>query len=160
MPITTKAKKNPLGDQELSLLRFVTDQNKPVTVREAALLWGEPQGLARTTVLTVMERLRQKNYLLRERGESEGAFGYRPVVQKSELMRGLVAGFVEKTLGGSLAPFVAYLTDMNDGGATLTEKEQNELRRLVARLGQAETDNDKADKADKANKAGDEAKGL
>ena len=123
----------PLGDQELSLLQFVTDQNKPVTVREAAQQWGEPQGLARTTVLTVMERLRQKNYLLRERGESEAAFAYRPVVQKSELMRGLVAGFVEKTLGGSLAPFMAYLTDRTDGSA-LSEKERDELRRLVESL--------------------------
>ena len=129
-----------LGDQELSLLRFITDRGTPVTVRDAAQNWGEPQGLARTTVLTVMERLRQKNYLVRDRDATENAFSYRPVVQKGELMRGLVAGFVEKTLGGSLAPFVAYLTDATDSG-TLSEREQNELRRLVESLDAAASEN-------------------
>ncbi len=131
-----------LGDQELSLLQYINDRNEPVTVREAAQKWGEPQGLARTTVLTVMERLRQKNYLQRDRSATEAAFAYRPVVQKGDLMRSLVAGFVQKTLGGSVAPFVAYLTDVTDSG-TLSEAEQTELRRLVESLDSAEAEPEK-----------------
>lgn len=124
-----------LGEQELSLLRFISDRGTPVTVRDAAQAWGDPQGLARTTVLTVMERLRQKNYLSRSKGDGENAWAYRPVVQKNDLMRSIVAGFVEKTLGGSIAPFVAYLTDSN--ASNLSEGEQNELRRLVESLDSA-----------------------
>ena len=60
-----------LGEQELALLRFVTDR-APVTVRAALAQFGEPRGLARTTVLTVMERLRTKGYLRRQK-TSEGA---------------------------------------------------------------------------------------
>ncbi len=116
-------KPQTLGDQELALLRYVTD-HAPVTVREAAAQFGEPHGLARTTILTMMERLRVKNYL--SRSKDGGAFQYQPVVAKTELMQSLVKEFVEKSLGGSLSPFVAFLTD-----AKLSEREISELRKLV-----------------------------
>ena len=113
-----------LGDQELTLLRYVTD-HAPVTVREAAAQFGEPHGLARTTVLTMMERLRTKGYLTR--GKDAGAFEYRPVVAKTELMQTLVHDFVEKALGGSLSPFVAYLTEAQG----LSERELSDLRKIL-----------------------------
>lgn len=113
-----------LGDQELALLHYVTDR-APITVREVAEQFGESHNLARTTVLTMMERLRKKNFLARSK--DGGAFLYTPVVAKTELMQGLVSDFVQKSLGGSLSPFVAYLSQPN----TLTERERAELRRLV-----------------------------
>ena len=113
-----------LGGQELTLLRYVTD-HAPITVREVAAKFGETHGLARTTILTMMERLRGKGYLTR--GKDAGAFEYRPVVAKTELMQTLVHDFVEKALGGSLSPFVAYLTDAKD----LSERELSDLRRLL-----------------------------
>ncbi len=113
-----------LGDQELTLLRYVTD-HAPVTVREAAAQFGEPHGLARTTILTMMERLRRKGFLTRLK--DAGAFEYRPVVAKTELLQNLVHDFVEKALGGSLSPFVAYLTDAQG----LSERELSELRKLL-----------------------------
>ncbi len=97
-----------LGEQELETLRYVAD-HAPITVREVAEQYGEPRGLARTTILTVMERLRKKGFL--NRTKAQGSFQYRPVVAKTELLQSLVQDFVEKTLGGSLSPFVAYLAD-------------------------------------------------
>ena len=47
-----------LGDQELELLRFVTE-HAPISVGEAARQFGEPRQLARNTVLTVMELTKQ-----------------------------------------------------------------------------------------------------
>ena len=85
-----------LGDQELSLLRYVTD-HAPMTVREVADRFGEEQGLARTTILTMMERLRKKNYLVRLK--DSGAFQYRPVVAKTELMQTSGAGFCRENSG-------------------------------------------------------------
>jgi len=120
-------KQNPLGDQELQVLQFVTD-NAPITVREAVERFGEPRGLARTTILTVMERLRKKNYLTRR--PQDGAFVYSPALAKTELMQNLVENFVEKTLGGSLTPFVAYLADAKG----LSEAQIAELRKLVAEM--------------------------
>lgn len=118
-----------LGEKELEVLWFVTDR-APVTVRAVAQEWGEPHGLARTTILTVMERLRKKNFLIRSKAEDENTFQYAPAVEKAELMRSLVQDFVEKTLGGSVSPFVAYLADTG----SLSEREMTELRRLVAEM--------------------------
>lgn len=121
-----------LGDQELELLRFVA-AHAPISVGEVAERYGEPRGLARTTILTVMERLRQKGFLSRRKDGR--AFRYTPRVAPSDLMRGLVRDFVEKTLGGSLSPFVAYLAEAKE----LSESEVAELRRLLEELPPEET---------------------
>jgi len=123
----------PIGDQELALLKFVSDRGAPVTVREAAQEWGEPNNKARTTILTMMERLREKSLLLREKSPDGSTFQYRPAVDKSDLLRGLVQDFVHKTLGGSVTPFVAYLADAGE----FSPSEVAELRRLVDSLDDA-----------------------
>lgn len=119
----------PIGDQELALLQFMTDRGRPMTVREAAQEWRDPSGKAkaRTTILTMMERLREKNLLVREKGQDDATFQYRPAVEKSVLLRGLVQEFVSKALGGSVSPFVAYLAD----AGPLSSGEIAALRRLV-----------------------------
>jgi predicted transcriptional regulator len=116
-----------LGDQELEVLGFVAE-NAPISVGEVAERFGEPRGLARTTVLTVMERLRKKGFLTRSKGERP--FRYSPRVTQGEVLRGLVREFVEKTLGGSLSPFTAYLAEARD----LSPAELRELHRLVEQL--------------------------
>jgi predicted transcriptional regulator len=118
--------KPPLGGQELEVLRFVAE-HAPISVGEVAQQFGEPHGLARTTILTMMERLRRKGYLTRTR---ERPARYSPGVPQTEVMRGLVRQFVEKTLAGSLSPFVAYLAEKKE----LKEEEVTELRRLVEEL--------------------------
>lgn len=122
----------PIGDQELLLLQYVTDRAAPVTVREVTQEWGEQRTppLARTTILTMMERLRKKGLLEREKGADGSTFQYRPSVEKAVLMQGLVRDFVAKTLGGSVSPFVAYLADAKE----LSRTEIAELRRLVDTL--------------------------
>lgn len=117
-------RENVLRGLELEVMRFVS-ANAPITVRDAAERFGEERGLARTTILTVMERLRKKGYLKRE--TVDGVFLYSPAVAEEKLMRGIVEEFVEKTLGGSLAPFVAYLNDARG----LTPKELAALKAMV-----------------------------
>ena len=116
---------NPtLGKLELDALRFVAE-NAPITVREVAARFGEPRHLARTTILTVMERLRKKGYLCR--AESEAGFQYSPGVSQLEVTQGLIQEFIDKTLAGSISPFLAYLVDKNN----LSQSELIELRKLV-----------------------------
>jgi predicted transcriptional regulator len=116
--------KTPLGDLQLEILRFLTEQG-PLTVGEVAIRFGEPRGLARTTVLTVMERLREKGYLTRKK--QVGVSQYAPYAGKAEVLRDLVRQFVERTLEGSVSPFLAYLTAERD----LTEPEIAALRQLL-----------------------------
>jgi predicted transcriptional regulator len=124
---TSSIDHQPLGDQQLDALRFVSE-NGPITVGEMARAYGVPRGLARTTVLTVMERLRTKGYLTRRK--VRGVFYYSPKNDHNDVMKNLVADFVKRSLGGSLSPFVTYLAD----SGKLNEREVNELRRMVESL--------------------------
>lgn len=117
--------KGSLGEQELQLLQYVSDHH-PTSVREAVEGFGAINGLARTTVLTMLERLRRKGFLTRR---TEGSVNvYSPSVEKGEMLRGVVQDFVERTLGGSLSPFVAYLAKARN----LSDDEIEKLRELVS----------------------------
>lgn len=122
-----KDAKASLGDQELSLLRFI-EANAPISAGEVYLKFGTTNGLARSTVETVMERLRKKGFL--DRAMEQGAFRYRTTVASQELMSGLVEQFVQNTLAGSLVPFVTYFSRQN----RLSESELAQLESLVAKL--------------------------
>ncbi|WP_426755348.1 BlaI/MecI/CopY family transcriptional regulator [Myxococcus sp. Y35] len=119
--------KKPVGEQELAVLRYVAERG-PATVGEVAERFGEPQGLARSTILTVMERLRLKGYLTRRK--VEGVYQYASPVPTSELLRDVVGDFVQRSLSGSLSPFAAYLSEVED----VSDEELAQLQDVVARL--------------------------
>lgn len=119
--------KKGVGEQELVVLRYVAEHG-PATVGTVAERFGEPQGLARSTILTVMERLRNKGHLTREK--VDGVYQYRSMVPASELLAGVVGDFVQRTLAGSLSPFVTYLSEAED----VSEEELQQLQDVVARL--------------------------
>jgi len=117
----------PIGDQELALLREMAAHGA-ATVAEVVERFGQPRGLARSTVLTMMERLRKKGQLVRRL--DQGVYRYRARATSAELMQGVVQRFVERNLGGSVSPFLAYLSDANE----LSDDELSELTDLVSRL--------------------------
>ena len=116
-----------IGDQELALLRYVAEQGS-LTVGQAAEGFGAPRGLARSTVLTMMERLRKKGHLGRR--QVDGVYQYAPRTAPGAAIRQAVQTFVDKTLGGSISPFVTYLAERE----RLTEEDVAELETLLARL--------------------------
>jgi predicted transcriptional regulator len=117
----------PIGDQELALLRFVADAGT-VTVGEAAERFGQPRQLARSTVLTMMERLRKKGHLTRR--QQGGVYHYAPRIAPGAAVREAVRSFVDRTLDGSITPFVSYLGERLD----VSDEELAELESLLARL--------------------------
>ncbi len=117
-------KRTNLGHAEWEILRYVIEHH-PATVREVADYAAEARGQARTTVLTVMERLRKKGYLSRRK--SEGVYQYSPKVPVSEILQNFVKQFVETTLQGAVSPFFAYLSKTGD----VSDEELGELKRLV-----------------------------
>ncbi|MGY3041098.1 putative transcriptional regulator [Rhodanobacter sp. TND4EL1] len=120
-------RKPSIGDQELALLQHL-DECGPASVGEVAATFGEPRGLARSTVLTMMERLRIKGYL--KRRQLKGMYRYSTVTGAGEAMRSAVGSFVEKTLSGSVSPFVAWMSER----AEVSDDELTELEALVSRL--------------------------
>ncbi|HZX70940.1 MAG TPA: BlaI/MecI/CopY family transcriptional regulator [Rhodanobacter sp.] len=120
-------RKATIGDQELALLQHIDDSGA-ASVGEVAASFGEPRGLARSTVLTMMERLRGKDYL--KRRQLKGMFRYSIATGPGEAMRSAVGSFVEKTLSGSVSPFVAWMSEH----AEVSDDELVELEALVAQL--------------------------
>ena len=118
----------PIGEQELALLRHIADRGG-LSVAEAVESFGAERNLARSTVLTMMERLRRKGHLGRRL--AGGIYRYRARTTSADLLKRAVGRFVERNLGGSLSPFLAYLSDSPD----VSEAELRELEELVARLG-------------------------
>ena len=116
-----------VGDRELALLRYVSER-EDATVGEAAAGFGQPRLLARSTVLTMMERLRKKGYLGRRL--VDGVYRYAPRSSPGAAVGRAVESFVERALGGSISPFVAYLADREH----LSEAELAELEAALARL--------------------------
>lgn len=116
-----------LGEQESAVLKWIAE-HAPATVAEVTEGFASPRALARTTLLTVMERLRAKGYLTREK--THGVFRYAPSEPHPHQMRGVVRRFVESSLGGSLDPFVAYLAE----DAHLSAAQLERLKQLVRDL--------------------------
>lgn len=120
-------RKSSIGDQELALLHHM-EKGGAASVGEVATSFGEPRGLARSTVLTMMERLRSKGFL--KRRQLKGLFRYSTVTGAGEAMRSAVGSFVEKTLSGSVSPFVAWMSE----SAEVSDDELAELEALVSQL--------------------------
>jgi predicted transcriptional regulator len=118
-----------LGQEEWDILRYVAD-HAPIAVRDVADHFAATKGLARTTVITVMERLRAKRYLRRRK--NGGVYRYSPHTPPAELAKNAVAQFVEMRLRGVIAPFVAYLSD----AANISDDELRELKDVVRELEQ------------------------
>jgi len=116
-----------IGDQELALLQFV-DAQGDASASEVAGAFGEPRGLARSTVLTMLERLRSKGYLRRR--QAGGVYRYASATQPDDVVRSAVGQFVEKTLQGSVSPFVAWMSERRD----VSDDELAQLEALVASL--------------------------
>ena len=120
-------KRQPLGEQETALLRFIAE-NGSISVGKAAELYGGRLGLARTTIMTEMERLRKKGYLTRIK--EDGVYRYTSCLSKAELHSHLVGDFAQRMFGGSKQPFVAYLVENPEVSA----EELDQLRALVEGL--------------------------
>jgi predicted transcriptional regulator len=116
-----------IGQSELDVLRFIQD-HQPISVGNVAAHFARTKGHVRTTTLNVMDRLLNKGHLKRRR--VGGVYQYESRHPKGEMLRGLVGDFIDRALGGSLTPFVAYLTEE----AELSADDLAELRRLVAHL--------------------------
>ena len=120
-----------IGEQELALLRHIADSGG-TSVAEAVEAFGSSRGLARSTVLTMMERLRRKGHL--ERRHADGLYRYRARVSTADILKNAVQRFVERNLDGSVSPFLAYLSESSE----LSDKERRELEKIVARLDRRE----------------------
>lgn len=116
-----------LGELELDVLKTIW-RRQPCTVQEVADQLNGSRGCARTTVLTVMQRLHAKGYLRRRK--KNGVFRYATTQGRKTVMSRLVGQFVDKVLDGSALPFVTYLSEMDN----LTPEQADRLHTILNEL--------------------------
>lgn len=116
-----------LGEQEMDILKYI-DACSPISVRDVAQHFELEKKLARTTVLTVMERLRKKGFLARS--QVDGVFKYSSKIETDTLLANKISDFVEKTLGGSVGPLFNYFLS----STKLSAKEIDQLKEMAAKL--------------------------
>lgn len=114
-----------LGEQEMEILKYVSNKS-PITVRDVATHFETK--LARTTVLTMMERLRKKGFL--SRSKVDGIFNYSSKFEAGDVLTSKISNFVEKTLGGSIGPLFTYFMS----SSKLSEAEISQLKELAEKF--------------------------
>jgi len=116
-----------VGRSESEVLRFIADRGS-ASVSEVADYLSETKGQTRNTAQSMMERLRTKGFLTREK--SDAVFVYSPSETKSNMLDGIVEEFVDGVLGGSVTPLVTFLGHRTE----VTESELDALKALVRQL--------------------------
>jgi predicted transcriptional regulator len=116
-----------VGGAELRLLNYVSE-HEPITVREVSDSLGAELGYVRTTVLQMMERLRKKGLL--EREKVSGLYRYRSAKSRASVMKSVIDRFVNNSLGGSVSPLILYLSESKG----ISDEDAAYLNRLIDQL--------------------------
>jgi len=116
-----------LGETEIEVMRLIWE-HQPCTERQISDLVRQQRSVGRTTVLKTMQRLEAKKLLVRVPGE--GPVRFRAAVEASRVLPQLIRRFVERILGGSPDPLVAYLAETHN----LSAKDLESLRNIARKL--------------------------
>ncbi len=116
-----------LGELEIRVLQLVW-QHQPCTERQISDVVQQQRSVGRTTVLKTIQRLEAKRLLVRNEGK--GPIQYRAAVSQKRLLPALVDRFVDRVLGGTTDPLVAYFTD----SGKLSKKDVETLKAIARKV--------------------------
>ena len=100
-------------------------QLEKATVRQVYETLLARRRIAYTTVMTMMNILEQKGYLVKR--QSERAFVYQPAQPQKQVIRSMVRDFLDRVFNGSAEPLVAHLIE----DRRLGESDLSGLRRMI-----------------------------
>lgn len=113
-----------LPDSELELMQIIWELEPPLSRQDIEEKLPPDRPLAPTTVLTFLDRLREKGFLKAEkRGKTNY---YTPLISRREYLARESRGVLDRLFGGSVS---AFATALVDGGVSREEIEQ--LRALL-----------------------------
>ena len=113
-----------LTPQELAIMKVIWGR-ETATVREVYETLREDRPIAYTTVMTMMNILETKGYLLKE--PSGRAFRYRPAQPERRVLTAMVREFVDRVFDGASRPLLVHLA----ADTKLSKAERAELKRLI-----------------------------
>jgi predicted transcriptional regulator len=109
-----------LGDLERAVMSALWKSNCALSVREVQSRIRRRPALAYTTVLTVLDRLHDKGFVLREK---EGrAFSYRPRQSEAEWLGGRAARVLASEAGAGRAVLAAFVASADRADPALLDE--------------------------------------
>ena len=131
--MTGPGRVRPLGDLEAAIMELLWDSGASRLVREVVADLGPQRPLAYTTVMTVMDNLHRKGWLIRERDGR--AWRYAPAVSRqaytARLMNDALATSTDRA--GALARFAEQIADEDAEALARALDEALEQRRNTQR---------------------------
>jgi BlaI family transcriptional regulator, penicillinase repressor len=115
-----------LSEAQIEIMNVAWDRGE-VTVAEVWKALSSRRPVARNTVLTMMERLRERGWLHCESGEH--AFRYRAAVPREAVQGMMVRRLLDSAFNGSAEGLIMALLD----GRGLTDDEAKRIRDLIGR---------------------------
>ena len=117
-----------LSDAEREVL-FVLWDHGPEPVREVQrLLAGQGQDWARSTVITLLQRLEKKGYV--ESDRSQSTFVFHPIVSRKEVMHDRMVNLAEEMCEGDALPLLLAFAEQHRFSA----EEIDRFRDMIDRL--------------------------
>ena len=113
-----------LTPQELALMKIVW-RRRTATVREVYEDLRETRRIAYTTVMTMLNVLESKGYVIKEK--EARAFRYRAAQPEQAVVTSMVREFVNRVFDGAARPLLVHLSK----DRKLTARERQKLRRLI-----------------------------
>ena len=131
--MTGPGRVRPLGDLEAAIMELLWDSGASRLVRDVVADLGPQRPLAYTTVMTVMDNLHRKGWLIRERDGR--AWRYAPAVSRqaytARLMNDALATSTDRA--GALARFAEQIADEDAEALARALDEALEQRRNTQR---------------------------
>lgn len=118
------ARPQPSG-VEMQILTVLWDRG-PSTVREVLESLPDQKPRAYTTVLSTMQVMERKGFLVRE-GQVGGALVYKPAVTQRQVMRPLLRDMLSNLFGGKPSAVLQHLLEETP----VDQEELDEIRRLL-----------------------------
>lgn len=126
-----KTKNRKPTDAELSILEVIWDR-RAATVREVHQVLNEKRETGYTTVLKLMQIMREKGILKRD--ESVRPQIYRPAQPRKQMQKMLLRDLRDRAFGGSAGSLVLQALSMKQSAP----EELEEIRKLLNRLEKGE----------------------
>jgi BlaI family transcriptional regulator, penicillinase repressor len=116
-----------LTPHELAIMKVIW-RLKKVTVRDVYETLREQRPIAYTTVMTMMNVLEEKGYLSKARVDR--AYVYRPTRSQQQVLRQMVADFVDRVFDGAASSLFVHLAKDN----RLSKDERRTIRRMIEEM--------------------------
>ena len=124
----TEPERLPMSDAEREVLRVLWDHG-PKTVREVLdLLTEQGQEWARSTVITLLQRLEKKGYV--ESDKSQFAFVFHAIVSREEVMHDRMVELAGELCEGETLPLVLAFAERH----RFSDEDLKRFRKMIDEL--------------------------